>query len=255
MNTSKRNNQYYNHLNVSKKIKVSKSYGIACCKKNKLTNEYEILLIKKKASYAYITFCKGIYVNNYDIIQLFNKMTLNEKLIILSYDFKLIWYHCFLSYDETDKRLIKSKKKFDKYIKNNSKYIYNIISESKNVELIWEIPKGHVNKNEENINAAIREFYEETHINKSKYKILYDVKPLIYSFTDENIHYIYYYYIAVMIDHKFIPKVSYKSSHMLFETSDIKFLPINSLFSINREYKFINLVKKIIKFAKPYILK
>ena len=44
-------------------MKTNKSYGIALTKKNKITNTYEILFIKKRSSYSYITFTKGIYFN------------------------------------------------------------------------------------------------------------------------------------------------------------------------------------------------
>ena len=47
------------------------------------------------------------------------------------------------------------------------------------------------NKNESNINAAIREFYEETNIKKNKYKLLYNIEPIEYTFEDDNIKYKY----------------------------------------------------------------
>ena len=45
------------------------SYGIALVKKNKschnkLNNIYEILFIKKRLSYAYISFIRGVYYKN-----------------------------------------------------------------------------------------------------------------------------------------------------------------------------------------------
>ena len=43
------------------------SYGIALVKKNKLLNnqnQYEILMIKKRLTYAFIAFVKGVYNKN-----------------------------------------------------------------------------------------------------------------------------------------------------------------------------------------------
>jgi ADP-ribose pyrophosphatase YjhB (NUDIX family) len=241
--------------NNNKSIKNSNSYGIICCKKNKITQKNEILFIKKKNTYAYISFIKGIYTSEYDILKLFNLMTLDEKLTILSFDFKLIWYKCFLSYSEFDRKTIKLKKKFDKLKnKNNGEYITNLIKKSNNIDLIYEIPKGHINKNESNINAAIREFYEETHIHKGKYKILYDVKPFIYSFIDDNVKYNYFYYIAVMLDQSYIPRVNYNSEHMLYETCDIKFLSLDYIKLINNDPKFTTMLKTVLKIAKKYII-
>ena len=237
-------------------MRTSNSYGIICCKKNKLTNKNEILFIKKKNTYAYISFIKGIYMSDFDILCLLNKMTLDEKLTILSLDFKLIWYKCFLSYSEFDKKINKLKRKFDKLKeKENGKYLYNLIKKSSNVDLIFEIPKGHCNKNESNINAAIREFYEETNLHKNKYKVLYDEKPIIYSFVDDNVKYIYTYYIAIMLDQSFIPRVNFDNKFMLYETSDIRFLPIDYIYVINNDIHFLNMVKNVLKIAKKYIIK
>lgn len=242
---------------IIKKNKVSHSYGIICCKYNHLTKKNEILFIKKKNTYAYISFIKGIYNSDYDIKLLFDKMTLDEKLTILSLDFKVIWYKCYLKYDiDSDNKLKKYKKKFDKLkSKENYKYFYNIIKKSSSVDLLFEIPKGHANKNESIINAAIREFHEETHIPKNKYKILYDVKPFIYSFTDENVNYIYTYYIAIMLDNKYIPQIHFDNKFMLFETSDIKFLPIEYVFVINNDIKFLTMLKNVLKTIKKFKIK
>lgn len=236
-------------------MKFNKSYGIICCKKNKITNKYEFLFIKRINSYAYITFVKGIYHNNYELFLLFDKMTLEEKLTIKSKDFKLIWFKCFLNCNEKDKVYIRSKKKFTNFfINNKDKSIFNTINSSKNIELIYEIPKGHPNKDEPYINAAIREFYEETNIHKGKYKILYNINPINYSFIDENINYIYVYYIAIMLDTNYIPRVSFKSEHMLAETSNIKFLSIDTIYIVNNDKRFIKMLKTVTKIVKKYIL-
>jgi len=236
-------------------MRESKSYGILCCKKNRNTQKNEILFIKKKNTYAYISFIKGTYTSDYDIKVLLNKMTLDEKLTIMSLDFKLIWYKCFLTYSEFDKKTIKLKKKFDKLkIKNNGQLLHSLIKKSNNVDLIYEIPKGHSNKYESHINASIREFQEETNLHKNKYKVLYDVKPLIYTFVDDNVKYIYEYYIAIMIDQNYIPTVSYNNKHMLYETSDIRFLPIDYIYIINNDMKFIKMIKTALKIAKKYII-
>jgi ADP-ribose pyrophosphatase YjhB (NUDIX family) len=238
------------------KMRTSNSYGIACCKYNKLTKKNEILFIKKKNTYAYISFLKGMYVSDFDLSLLFNKMTLDEKLTILSLDFKLIWYKCYLSYSEFDKKINKLKRKFDKLKeRDNGKLLHNLIKNSSNVDLVYEIPKGHCNKNESYINAAIREFYEETHLHKNKYKILFDEKPITYTFIDENVKYIYTYYIAIMLDQQYIPKVNFDSEHMLYETSDIKFLPVDYIYIINNDKKFLNMIRNIFKIIKKKIIK
>ena len=55
------------------------SYGIALIKKNKLlnnNNNYEVLMIKKRLTYAFIAFAKGIYNkhNDTELIKLFSNI-------------------------------------------------------------------------------------------------------------------------------------------------------------------------------------
>ena len=74
-------------------MSVKKSYGIALIRYNKLKKNYEFLMIKKRNSYAFVDFVLGRYnINNKKyIISLFNNMTYEEKLIIISLNFEMIW--------------------------------------------------------------------------------------------------------------------------------------------------------------------
>lgn len=175
----------------------------------------EILLIRKRASYAYITFVKGAYGRNNDaeICKLFNNMTVEEKICILSLDFSKIWYFSYLIHPHKlqSKELSKYegyKTKFEKrFLIDGGQRLQRLMRRSRNIDLIWEIPKGMMNKAESPIQSAIREFYEETGIKKSKYRILWGVKPIEHIFSDEGVTYRYVYYIAEMLDHRFVPMV------------------------------------------------
>lgn len=238
-------------------MRIQKSYGIICIRKKK---QYEFLFINKRLTYAYISFIKGIYSNyNYnDIKRLLNKMTVDEKLIIKSLDFRLMWYKCFLIFPEnTDNKSLnlfkKYKRKFENNcMKDNGILLINLINVSTNIELLWEIPKGHKNENELEINAAIREFFEETNISKYKYKILFNIKPIIYSFIDENVKYIYTYYIAQLIDQNYIPYIKLNINTVISETTNIKFLSINEIKILSNDNQLIILLKKLIKEIKKY---
>lgn len=120
--------------------------------------------------------------------------------------------------------------------------------------LFGRYPKEDVKKNETPKNAAIREFEEETNINKIKYKILYDKEPIIYSFYDSGINYVYYYYIGIMLDNIYEPKMDYYLNSMVFEVSNIQFISSNKLQAFNNDKSFITLIKKIIKIVKNYKL-
>jgi len=45
---------------------------------------------------------------------------------------------------------------------------------------VWSIPKGQVEENENIIAAAIRETFEETNIDVSDYKVIYELEPAPY---------------------------------------------------------------------------
>ncbi len=243
------------------------SYGIALVKKNKLNtihNQYEILMIKKRLTYSFIAFVKGIYNKNNEneLIRMFNNMTVDEKFCIMSLNFNIMWYKSSLSLPYTNKyaskeltKYEKCKMKFEKsFLNDNGKRLLNILKKSKSSKKIWEIPKGAVNKNESNINAAIREFYEETNIKKNKYKLLYHINPIIYIFTDENITYKYVYYIGILLDNKYNLYLDFKPNSHIMEITELRFFSLDELKIINLDKKFINCIKEIFKLAKPYFI-
>lgn len=243
------------------------SYGIALVKKNKLIlnqNQYEVLFIKKRLTYAFIAFVKGIYnKNNEDeLLRMLNTMTVDEKFCIMSLNFNIMWYKLTLNLPYQNRFISKDINKFEKcklkfeknFLNDNGKRLLGIINHSKSSKKIWEMPKGTTNKSESGINAAIREFSEETNIKKNKYKILYDIKPITFIFTDENITYKYIYYIAVLLDNKYKPSLDFRINSNIMEITELKFFTISELKLININTKLINCIKKIFKISKPYFI-
>ncbi len=101
------------------KMKRVNSYGIACCRKNPVTENYEVLLIKKRVSYAFISFIKGAYnlKDEKSIYDLFNKMTLHEKITIFSCKFETIWYTCHINSDFSNEKYQNLSKKFNNFFR------------------------------------------------------------------------------------------------------------------------------------------
>jgi 8-oxo-dGTP pyrophosphatase MutT (NUDIX family) len=93
----------------------------------------------------------------------FNKMTVDEKMTILSLNFDQIWGRIFL--DKRFQQYYAARSKFDSLISDGGIKLKRMIEESTNGRELWEIPKGRKNTNSEtNLECALRELYEETRV-------------------------------------------------------------------------------------------
>lgn len=89
---------------MMKRLPKKQSIGIACCRYNPKTNRPEILLVQKRYSYNFQTFVFGYYRNNNKTLKkLFDGMTKEEKLDILSGNFELLWFKVFLRFPIIDR--------------------------------------------------------------------------------------------------------------------------------------------------------
>jgi 8-oxo-dGTP pyrophosphatase MutT (NUDIX family) len=239
-----------------------KSFGIICARYNNNLHQIEFLLEKKRCTYAYIDFILGNYnINdNNRLIDLFNNMTISEKINILSLDFGVMWYYAWLV--NPDKTFIGSssikcnfdvkKKIFINNFSENIGIIFNLIKSSKNIDTIWEFPKGRKNtRNESEIIAAIREFNEETGISKKNITILPKYGYFCDDFVHDGTNYFFKYYLAEC-SNVIEPNVNFFSSSQLIEIDQLKWIPFNhaivlSKFDFSRIYKPLIWAKKILK--------
>ena len=217
------------------KNKVFTSYGIACVRK--YNNKYELLMIQKKSSYSFIEFIRGLYdpYRHPDISYMFDNMTIDEKSAINTMDFNIVWYKAFgrLPIPSDRSKFNKGEKKFNllKDINGGIK-LKDLIFKSSSIELLWEIPKGRMDKGETDLISAIREFEEETNISKDKYRILFNEGTISYTFSDNGVRYKYVYYLAVA-NNKLDPQYDYSNSHMTSEISNIRFLSSEYIRALN----------------------
>ncbi len=243
-----------NNINTNKNNEFVVSYGIACVRKNHNSGNYEIVMIKKRATYSFIDFIRGRYDPNkhYDIEFMFNGMTINEKVMIRSKNFSLLWFYCWGKepVKNSDRNMyMRSLKKFTNLCEyKNGEFLINLLNKSTHIELLWEIPKGRMNKSEIPIESAIREFTEETGISKDSYQIIFKEGTIEYTFSDAGINYKYIYYLAKMNNNQ-QPKYDFNNEHMLIEVSELKFLSSNNIleFNNNRLHKTIKIIIKKMK--------
>lgn len=230
--------------------KCKTSLGLACFRKSK--DKLEILLICKRYTYAYNEFIHGKYHPNdtAGLIKLFSGMTMEEKIDILSLNFGQIWYRVWLNSPRhstyfSDKNKYESTFLVDKGVK-----LRKLINRSKNSQRVWEMPKGRKrNKNESDLQCAIREFHEETYIPRKCYKIIPDARRK-YSYVDDGIRYDNHYYMALMIqDHNTV--VNFNCTSQIDEICDIRWMTIEEVKFIDPD-KLYNFVLPMFKYVKKY---
>jgi ADP-ribose pyrophosphatase YjhB (NUDIX family) len=216
------------------------------------------LFVRKKNSIEYIEFIKGKYniSNEYSYLKLLNYMTLEEIDIIKNNNFTDIWNNLW-NINENNKILnlkyeneyLNSKDKFEKIDKSAFEKIKIIYNEPE-----WGFPKGRKNKYETNLDCAIREFNEETGMNKII--ILNSINPINEIFYGtNNIKYKHIYYISLYDDINNIIDKSYLND--CNEISDIEWYNYENSNIIIRSYhiKKKMIIMNIIKFISILIYK
>jgi len=269
------------------------SYGIIFFFRDKGVNK--ILLVQRRHTLTYIDFIRGKYTldDRLYLEMLFSRMTSKEHMKILSEDFKTLWKDLWLlDKDFIEKRFIKeynhSKQLFSKLKEgfvytypqiNTEQLIFSIKTNKENIninyfiekhtnkQLIneyntpeWGLPKGRRNINETDIEASIREFEEETNIDRCNIELLSNVYPISNEYYgSNNIKYKQtYYYARFKQDarqNSEIPlHIDVNNKYQVTEIGDIKWLTYEeslSLITPYEKYK-IELIHSIFKFINNY---
>ena len=167
-----------------------------------IKNNIKFLLIRRKNSLNYIEFIRGKYEKNDNekLVSMFELMTKEEIKKIKDNDFEYLWNELWKktsNYKIYQKEFNKSKKKFNQLV--HSKKIDKLLQiEPLYDSAEWGIPKGRRNNHESNIDCAIREFTEETNIDKNNYKILTNLHCIQENYTGTNgIDYKHIYYLSI----------------------------------------------------------
>lgn len=217
---------------------TKKSIGILLFNPNK----DKVLLVQKKCTYAYSEFVLGKYDKNNktQLIDKFNKMTAQEKMIIASLEFEWIWYTMFMCKEKND-TYCRAFGRFYKCFLNNIKYLKTLLDQSnKNGSLIWEPPKGRKTKQESSASCAMREVLEETRYHPKSYQLI-PGKKIKKQFISNGVRYIIIYYVGVMKQMESI-KFNLTDKQQSGEISEIKWVSIDQL----QQYNMLNDIKQSI---------
>lgn len=263
---------------------LKRSYGIACCRFNNQLRRYEVLMIRKRYTYAFFSFVFGQYNKNDEsqLIEMFNNMTNQEKLDILSLRFDLLWWRIWLMhppdrpsatsdetwYDACEQKTLwkflrspmpaakcesfyRKRSRFENVFMRDGGLRLNklIKSSSRSTDLTWEVPKGRANTDESTLDCARREFEEETGMPATRYQLLYDVKMLAYSYVQNRITYCDSYYVA-HTTRQGKPRVDFTMSSQLIETDAIMWIGLDDLRNINCKRHTIGLMRSAFKMIR-----
>lgn len=250
------------HLFHQCKIPIT-SIGIIAFRK--AIYDYEVLLIKRKDSLAFVDFMRGKY-NLEDkkyILNTFEKMTIGERNKLLNSDFQNLWNYLWgikiaLQYKNEEKVSYNKFNKLKEGYKINNEFINleSIINECKNnyIEPEWGFPKGRRNFQEKDIMCALREFEEETGYNKTDIITLHNIIPLEEIFTGSNYKSYKHKYFLGFMNNNNKPQSIYQT----YEISKIEWVSINTATDYLRDYNIekkniLVELNKLLKTNKLYI--
>lgn len=218
-------------------------------------NEPKYLMICRKDSLGFVDFVRGKYNVNDEqyILNLLSEMTVSERSLILNNDFDKIWNIMWnIKTNRENKRYTREKElSKDKFNKLDIKNLISKIN-TKWTEPEWGFPKGRKNINERNLNAAIREFREETGYSPLSVDIVDNLVPFTEIFTGSNYKsYKHCYYLA-----KFNKKYNKNNGFQKSEISDMKWLTYSEAKKKIRPYNLekLELLKNINTIINNYII-
>lgn len=234
---------------VRKKPKIKYSTGVACCRVH--NGRPEILMVRKRYTYAYNTFVHGMYdAANADALrELFNRMTTDEKHDILSLNFNQMWYRVWLHMPPNN-NYYQSRGRFESaWLRDQGARLRRLIAGSSNGNCVWEIPKGRKkNPKEPDIICACREFQEETGMKKKYYKVYPETKCR-FSFADDGTNYVNNYYIAITRMQGDM-RVNFGIQDQIDEVGDIRWMGIEDVRGIDTHRRLESFVRRIFKYVK-----
>jgi len=252
------------HLFHQCKLPIT-SYGIILFRKIK--NEIQYLMIRRKDSFGYIDFMRGKY-SPYNIFQLqkiVDEMSILEKTRILAEPFDQLWIQMWgeTSNVQYKNEELSSSKKMDLIrngviINDENVTLKSIVENSKTEwnETEWEFPKGRRNNKEKDLECALREFEEETGINKNKINVVENILPFEEIFIGTNHKsYKHKYFLAYMEEEN--EEMADLEHYQVTEVSKIEWKTIDKCLETIRPYnlekkKLITNINKVLEEYRLY---
>jgi len=134
-------------------------------------------------------------------------------------------------------------------VSDNGNRLRSLIANTKNNELIWEIPKGRKKRKETMLDGAIREFKEETGVGIDSYTIMFNIKPVIESYISSNVKYVHNYFMAYT-PKTFEPNGSFAYGTQMYEIDSVRWVSLNEIKFIDHSGRLYKIVQRIFHIFK-----
>ncbi len=190
----------------------------------------EFILVRRKESLRFVEFVRGKYDTRDPayIKQMLGKMTQEERTFLRTTTFEDMWQRVWGSASARNYRadFEYSKARFDILktpdeagVEPLQQYLDETTSEWTTPE--WGFPKGRRNPKETDLACAIREFEEETGLERDKLKVVQNMDPICETYYGDNhVHYCQKYYLA-QVDADVELEMLKDHPHMAREIGDI----------------------------------
>ena len=145
------------------RAKISTSYGFVVYTYDK--DEIKFLMTLRRDTFCYECLIRGIYNSREIMDDYISHITREERDRLLKYDFDMLWKDLWVS---TKRRLyrVEYKKAKDRFEYNYSIIMNQVRNMTTFRTVMWEFPKGKIMSDETTLQCALREFEEETNLNK-----------------------------------------------------------------------------------------
>ena len=154
-----------------------KSYGILLYYVDD-DNKKKFLIYQRRDSHAFISLFRHSHkLNEMEIIELSNGLTLDEKQRLQNHTFEELWDDLVINKNCRLYHAEKKRSSSNFYRLKQSGILQKCIDNPTYSTLEWGFPKGRQKKNENYYESALREFEEETCIDRSHITLL-DHRPL-----------------------------------------------------------------------------
>jgi 8-oxo-dGTP pyrophosphatase MutT (NUDIX family) len=223
------------------------SYGI-CCFRVVPSTETEVLILRRRYTYAYCAIIYGNYRTSHDLSLLVDCTTVDEKITLLTADFGLIWRRVFVGDTLSSDKYHRAHTIFTDMIEILGIDEYSsIVKSSKVAEVTWELPKGRRDPHETEIECACREFCEETAIQRDDMRVIADSMIRCFFRDNESLYHVRFW-AATIKNMSAEPIISLMDG--TYKEHDVaKFVPISlSRKMLPKQYvRVVNLLKRTAK--------